>query len=100
MLESHDARRRFNRTFEFGSPVVDGPWDFGLNDDQDNGLMPHETRPAPGGADAEKASELAAIPGIVSDEPESSRTSIAASTFRGHDDANRRGVAASKERSH
>jgi hypothetical protein len=82
MLESHDARRRFNQTFPFGTPVVDGPWDFGLNDEQDTGAAPHETRPAPGGADAEKASELAAIPGIVSDEPESSHTSIAASAFR------------------
>jgi len=82
MLESHDARRRFNQTFPFGTPIVDGPWDFGLNDEQEDRAAPHETRPAPGGADAEKASELAAIPGIVSDEPESSHTSIAASTFR------------------
>ena len=91
MLESQDARRRFNETFHYGRPFVDGPWDFGMGEDASeaqgatdaNADLIETTRPgSPDGASDEKASELAAIPGIVPIAPEASGTNIAASTRR------------------
>jgi hypothetical protein len=78
MLEAYEPRKRFNENFAYGAPMVDGPWDFGLNEEQVN---KHTPPPAVAGGEQTEASELAAIPGIVRGTPEVSRANVAASAL-------------------
>jgi len=77
MLEPHYARKRFNESFAYGAPMVDGPWDFGQDDPRDTG----KSIPAAPGGEQTEASELAAIPGIVYGTSDVSRANVAASAL-------------------
>lgn len=68
MLEAYEPRKRFNESFAYGLPMVDGPWDFGLEPEPefdspwDRIITPASATPGGGFG---MASELAATPGIV-----------------------------------